>query len=168
MQRGISCLPVVEEDALVGIVTEFDLMQAFVRTCAEGRLSGDIDPPIEQLMTGKVMGVEVTDRLVDAEAALAALGVHHAPVLSDGVLVGFLSDRDLRRAKGRGMAPESAVDGIMTKNAKTLRPSDQLSTAARAMIEFKFSALPIVDLKLVGILSSRDVLDHCMNTLRAE
>ncbi len=168
VQRGISCMPVVENAALVGIVTEFDLMKAFVRACDEGKLAGDIDPPIRQLMSSKVMGIEVTDRLLDAEAALAALNVHHAPVLRDGSLVGFLSDRDLRRAKGLGLPPESSVQEVMTTDVRTLKSSDPLSAAAKEMIEFRFSALPIVDVQLVGILSSRDVLDHCMNTLRVE
>ena len=165
--RGLGCLPVVRDGELVGIVTEFDLMRVFVRSCRAGMLSGEGDPPIEQLMTRRVVGVEATDRLKDAEAVLATIDVRHAPVVQQGRLVGIISDRDLRRARGGGVAAETPVEQIMTRNVRTLTSAHPLSEAAELMTEFKFSALPIVDGEVIGILSSSDVVDHCMKMLRA-
>jgi len=162
--RGIGCLPVVEGRTLIGIVTELDLLRVFVRACRAGTLSGDVDPPVRALMTRRVISLETTDRLLDAEAVLSTLKVRHAPVVH-GRLVGIVSDRDLRRARGKGMGDDARVEAIMTRDVQTLSPADPLSRAAELMLDFKFSALPVVDGELVGILSSSDVLDHCMNTL---
>ena len=96
-----------------------------------------------------------------------SLGVRHLPVLGHGRLVGILSDRDLRRATGRGRPDDYPVDELMTPRPASIGPNRPVSEAARWIVESHASALPVVaDCELVGIVTSLDLLDHCMNHLR--
>lgn len=163
VRRADGCFPVVREGALLGVVTELDLLRNYVRDCGEHASQSGLDPAIERLMTRQVVSVESTDRLPDAEAVLATLSVRHAPVVRDGQLVGIISDRDLRRARGQKRGQTTTVDSITTRDVQTLSPSDSVSAAARIMMDHKISALPIVDDHLIGILSSRDVIEHWLS-----
>ena len=169
VMRGIGCLPVLENETLVGIVTELDILRAYAGVAREGKLTGNVDPPIETLMTKNVRTLAPTDTLADAFALLKELNARHAPVVSEAKLLGILSDRDLRRAHGNGLPNETPVADVMTKDVRTLEPSEVLSKAAELMVEHRISALPVVgsdEGELVGILSSTDVVEHCLGTLR--
>jgi len=164
----VGCLPVVDEGKLVGIVTEFDLLRLYTMVCAQGDRSGDVDPPIERVMTKQVVALETKDKLADAEAAIATIDVRHAPVVSNGRLVGIISDRDLRRARGDNLPSDTPIENCMSQNVRTLGPTDALSAAAELMTALKISALPIVTAgKLSGIVTSSDIVDHCMESLRS-
>ena len=54
----------------------------------------------------------------------------------------------------------------MTREVSVVGPRDPMTRAAELMIENKISGLPVVeDGALVGMLSSTDLLEHCLNTL---
>ena len=160
VRRADGCIPVVGDGVLLGVVTELDLLRDFVRACDESAPMSVLDPPVEEIMTQSVVSVEATDHLADAEAVLATIAARHAPVLQDGRLVGILSDRDLRRARGHGQDGDAAVHTVMTRDVQAARPSDAASAAASLMIHGKISALPIVADELVGIVSSSDIVEH--------
>lgn len=160
VRRADGCFPIVSEGALVGVVTELDLLRDFVRACGESPAPGELDPPVAELMTRRVVAVEASDRLADAAAVLATIAARHTPVLGDGRLVGILSDRDLRRARGRGLDEGTAVRAVMTRDVSVVRSAEPVSAAANAMVASRIGALPIVDDELIGILSSSDVLAH--------
>jgi len=160
VRRAGGCFPVVRDGLLLGVVTELDLLRDFVRACGESAPMSLLDPSVDELMTRDVVTVEASDRLADAEAVLATITARHAPVLQEGELVGLVSDRDLRRARGGGRDAATPVHAIMTRDFRVCRPSDAVSRAASRMIENRIGALPIVDDELVGILSSSDVILH--------
>lgn len=165
--RAIGCLPVVDRERLVGIVTEFDLLELLTAASRDGALSGEVDPPVRTRMTPGVRTLEESDSLGDALAHRAELEIRHLPVLSEGRLVGMVSDRDLRRAKGQGLPDSSPIEDLMAHGVCSLPPDAPLSQAAALMTERKISAIPVLEEeRLVGILTTSDVLDHCINTLR--
>ena len=163
----IGCLPIVEDGRLVGILSEFDLARAYSAACREHPSLADLDPRVEDEMTEAPVTIAPDESLLDAAARLEELGVRHLPVVDDGALVGILSDRDLRRAAGRGLAPERHVSSAMTKQPLSVDRDARLSVATVLMHEAKVSSLPVLeDGRLVGILTLTDLLDHCMNALR--
>jgi len=171
--RRIGCLPVVEDGALLGIVTEMDLLNAFEKACAEHRLAGDADPPIARVMTADARPVTVGTAIEPAAALMHEMDVRHLPVVDEGRVVGILSDRDLRAARaaahreGERERDDAPVEAIMTADAITIEPELPLSRAAGLMVEHKISALPVVDEgRLTGIVTLTDVLDHCTTSLR--
>jgi CBS domain-containing protein len=84
-----SALAVLDEEAIVDIVTERDLMRAI----ADGR-----DPAatrVSQYMTHDPLTIEAGKLAAEAAAAMVKHRVRHIPVTEGGRQVGILSARDL-------------------------------------------------------------------------
>ncbi|WP_461211450.1 CBS and ACT domain-containing protein [Desulfocurvus sp. DL9XJH121] len=89
----------------------------------------------------------------------------------DGVLVGIVTDRDIKEASPSKattldvhelyyLLSEIKVKDIMSTNLVTIGPNDSVERAAVLMMDHKIGGLPVVDEtgKLVGIISQSDVL----------
>lgn len=165
--RGIGCLPVLWHGVLVGIVTEFDLLKAYLRACQEGERLAELDPPVRERSTPEPLTLGLDASVAQARELLRSTHIRHLPVVEDGRLVGVVSDRDVRRARGRGVPDTESVEAIMARDPLSVGPGELLSSAAAVMNEHKISCLPVVqDGRLVALMTLTDVLDHCMNTLR--
>ncbi len=82
-------LLVVEEDSLVGIITERDILKAVANGV---RLD---ETRISEVMTKDVVTVGPGTSLREAAKVMADRWIRHLPVLDGGKLVGVLSQRDL-------------------------------------------------------------------------
>jgi CBS domain-containing protein len=83
-------MPVVEEDRVIGMVTDRDLV---LRVVAEG---GDLETPVRDVMSGDVQSCTTEDTLADATAKMGAHQVRRLVVLNDaGRLAGILSLGDV-------------------------------------------------------------------------
>ncbi|NKI35838.1 CBS domain-containing protein [Wenzhouxiangella sp. XN79A] len=112
-EHQVSCLPVVVDDRIVGILTDRDLRGRVVAV----RL--DPDSPVEAVMTTEPVCV---DQELKIEAALVEMirrGIHHMPVLADGRLAGVVSAGDLMRTQSphplrlvRDLARASDADAV--------------------------------------------------------
>ena len=164
----IGCLPVLEDEALVGVLSEFDVLRLYERVCREGGRVGEVDPPVEHVATADVVHVAPDTPLREVRELLATLGVRHVPVLQGEHVVGILSDRDLRRAQGRSAGEDSEARDFMTTPVLTATPSDRLSQTALRMADHKVGAVVICRNgdRLAGILTLTDVLDFGLETLR--
>lgn len=85
----VGALAVLDGEAIVGIITERDLMRAV----ADRRVPADTH--ISEYMTQSPHIVEANTDAAQAAAAMVKHGVRHLPVTEAGKLVGFLSARDL-------------------------------------------------------------------------
>ncbi len=104
---------------------------------------------------------------VTARAALIAINSTKgrpgaASVVDDnGVLCGFVTDGDLVRQLDKGYDfMEMAVDEIMARDPKTVRPEQLASEALRILKDYKIDQLPVVDddLRPVGLLDVQDLI----------
>ena len=88
-KRQTGSLLVMDGDQLVGIVTERDLMKAVAR-------GDDLDAtPVSTVMTRQVLTVEPETTVAQAARHMADRWIRHLPVMSEGQLVGMISQRDL-------------------------------------------------------------------------
>ncbi|MCE9580690.1 MAG: CBS domain-containing protein [Deltaproteobacteria bacterium] len=122
---------------------------------------------IAHIMTPHPTTIPATATAEEAARAMLAGGLRHLPVVdAAGVLVGILSDRDLRGPLLGDLAGRPApartvpVASIMTTGAITAVPDDDVGTVARQIVEHRIGAVPIVDAAgtPVGIVSFVDVL----------
>ncbi|MCA9539947.1 MAG: CBS domain-containing protein [Myxococcales bacterium] len=101
---------------------------------------------------------------------MQALGIRHLPVLDDqGVLVGMVSDRDLRRpawvdgdaGEHFALTDQLTVADVMSREVTVIRAEAPLVEAAMLFVERQFGALPVVDGggEVVGVLSTVDLLE---------
>jgi CBS domain-containing protein len=89
----ISALVVLNDSAIIGIITERDLLRAI----ADGRDPGTTH--VSQYMTHDPQTVDSRQLAVKAAAIMVKHRVRHLPVTDKGRLVGFLSARDLLALK---------------------------------------------------------------------
>ena len=97
MRRGaMSCLPVVHDDRIVGILTERDVVEAVANGAAPA-----VARVLEYLNDGGSC-VGLDDDSADALIKMLAIGCRHLPVVDGGRLVGMVSARDLYLMLARG------------------------------------------------------------------
>lgn len=87
VERRVGSIIVVQNDRLLGIVTERDVLRLFAR--------GDFDARIEDVMTRHPETVEPDESLAQARLVMLHGGFRHLPVVEGNSLVGMISMRDL-------------------------------------------------------------------------
>jgi acetoin utilization protein AcuB len=164
----IGSVAVVEAGRLVGIATETDLLTFYSTTCA--RAEGFLRPQdtAARAMSTSPVVVRWSTRLDEAAAAMVQHRLRHLPVVASGEVVGIVSDRDLRRASGRGAAPETVLEGVMTRDVALIAHDASLARAAELMCARGVSSLPVMaDRTLVGILTTTDLACYCLERFGA-
>ena len=89
----ISALPVLEGDALVGIISERD----YIRKVASQRIPA-WSVKIAEVMTRDVITVAPGDSISHCMKLMTANRIRHLPVLTDGRLTAIISITDVMRA----------------------------------------------------------------------
>ncbi len=167
IDRRISCLPVVSDDKMVGIVTATDLLRA-----ALPLLEAEPQPlAVTTIMTPRpIVTVTVDDALDVAHALMQANRVRHLPVVDGAKVVGMVSDHDLLRAELSVLTPDAPdkrllaqarvrVRSLMADPASTVDRATPALDAAQRLLRRRFGALPVLSAgKLAGIVTVTDFL----------
>ncbi len=99
LRRGLGVLPVVGKDhELLGVITAADMLGHVLGQREGGRASGRGEPNACDLMTRSVLCVSESETLAAASRTLISRGVPRLPVVTDGRLVGFVSDHTVMQA----------------------------------------------------------------------
>lgn len=126
---------------------------------------------VSEIMTRDPVTIRSTDTLRAALEAMERANCHHLPVLSaDRHLVGVITARDCRQALrlpdisrnywndadgARGLL----VRSVMTPAGTTITPEADAAEAARLMLRYYVSCLPVMrEETLVGIVTTSDIL----------
>ena len=110
---------------------------------------------VAEIMMKAVVTASPATSVTSARRLLRQARIRHLPVVDGGLLVGIVSDRDLRDA------PDETVrlGEIMTRTVFVLSPDTSIRRAARLFRERRFGAMPVLEgRELVGIVSVVDVL----------
>ncbi len=97
-ERRVGAVVVLEGDALVGILTERDILRAV----GEGRVEGS---RVAECMTPHPETIEPSESTDAAATLMIHGGFRHLPVVEDGNVVGIVSIRDLMRVVLDDSAP---------------------------------------------------------------
>jgi acetoin utilization protein AcuB len=128
-------------------------------------------------MTESVLAVETFDSIGIARRLMAKHRVNQLPVLDNDVLVGIVTDRDLRDAYPTSMminrgkeidrfADTVTVEEIMSHDVFIVRPETPLKQAVGLLRRHRIGSLPVVkDKRLVGIITRSDILDFVLSGL---
>ena len=128
---------------------------------------------ISQIMSAKLVTVELDDSLLQVKEIFDNASFHHLLVVDEGKLIGILSDRDLWKAispnigTNRYTAEDFAtlrkrVHQIVTRHPITLTAKASVADAVKVFNTHHISCIPIVDGENVpvGIVSWRDILKN--------
>lgn len=107
---------------------------------------------VEDYMTPSPESVEVSQTVGEARALMDAHDIRHLPVLDGRMLVGVVTDRDVR-----GLAPELRVDEVMTAAPYSVSPTTPLEVAARHMARHKLGSCVAEEAgRVIGVLTTTD------------
>ena len=138
---------------------------------------------IDKSMTREVVTVGPETGIVEAHELMTKNGIRHLPVVvEDDILIGILTDRDIRSAMpstllsvtekeaGQERLASMKVKDIMTPNPVSVSPTDTLEDALLMMQKWKVGAFPVVDEhgRLKGMISVRDLMRAFVNVLGLE
>ena len=118
----------------------------------------------------EVVTIGPTDTLKSAADQMRAHNIA-ALVVKSGAAVGLISDREIVHAVSRNgeRALHTAVQEIVTRPAITIAPDDTLKRAMSLMTHHRVRHLPVIaNGKLVGIVSTGDVVRHRLEDLETE
>ena len=134
---------------------------------------------VEDIMRTAVVTITPKTSLPAAVRLMRQRGIRHLPVVDDEVLVGIVSDRDLKQAMASPatslethelnyLLEALTVDEIMTRAVITVGRRFPIEEAARLMVKEKVSALPVTETgRLVGIVTETDVLEMFVKAMGA-
>jgi len=126
-------------------------------------------------MSEGVLAVETFDSISIARQLMAKHRINQLPVLDNDVLVGIVTDRDLRDAYPTSMmihrgkeidefADTVTVEEVMSHDVFTVRPDTPLKKAVGLLRRHRIGSLPVVkDRNLVGIITRSDILDFVLS-----
>ncbi|MCC6642171.1 MAG: CBS domain-containing protein [Deltaproteobacteria bacterium] len=126
---------------------------------------------VSQIMRSEFVSLERADRLDFAQQIMQLGRIRHLPVLSQGRVVGIVSNRDLLAAslskvlqlaadQRHGFLGMVEVEEVMTKDVETVAPDTALEEAARLMLRKKIGCLIVAseDRVPLGLVTETDLL----------
>lgn len=93
-EKRIGAVPVVEDAAVIGIMSERDVIY-----CLRRHGAAFLDWPVGQVMTSPVISVDPDMSLLGALALMTRRRIRHLPVVEGGKMIGLVSIGDLVKAR---------------------------------------------------------------------
>jgi CBS domain-containing protein len=128
---------------------------------------------VSDVMTENVIKADENESITDVAKKMAQFDIGVLPVCNSDNLLGVITDRDITLrcvAAGRNTDTVKARE-IMSSNAISISPTQNLQDAATIMAKAQYRRLPVTDNgKVVGILSIGDLArlsGYDMETARA-
>jgi acetoin utilization protein AcuB len=131
---------------------------------------------IKDWMTKDPITITESTSMIKAIHIMKERRFRRLPVVTDGMLVGMVTDRDLKEASPSKattldvhelyyLLAELQVKEIMSRNPVSVSQDDTVEHAAQIMLEHTISGLPVVDGsgKVVGIITQSDVFRAFMD-----
>ncbi|MFH1437919.1 MAG: chloride channel protein [Pseudomonadota bacterium] len=113
------------------------------------------------IMARDIITVTPDMTVSEYEKSIKPSGHHGFPVVSDGELIGIVSDHDITACKEIGET-DFTIMNLMQDKIVTAYPSSSLQSVFKSMLNLNISHVPVVDFKnpkkLVGFITKRDIL----------
>ena len=154
LSNNIGGVPIVENNTLVGIFTEREVLKLINAKVFSGL--------VDSIMSTKVVTVDEESNIIDAAKLMTKSGVRRLPVIKDDKLIGIVTAADIVKFIAKSNVVGKVLDAG-TRNPITISRYDQISKAAKIMMEKRIGTLPVLDQKLVGIVTERDLMYAYIN-----
>ncbi|MHC4519062.1 MAG: CBS domain-containing protein [Planctomycetota bacterium] len=152
-ENNVSCVVVIEDETVVGIVTDKDILKGIA-----GR-----DTEFHRLRVGDRMSTPV--EVVSSQASvfvagktMETKGIKRLPVVDGGRLAGIVTQTDITRGL-ISISPLRSVSDVMSKDVATVDTGATVAEAAQIMAAKGISCLITMHRNAVaGIVTEKDVL----------
>jgi CBS domain-containing protein len=115
---------------------------------------------VSEVMTAQVVTATPQSPISEVAQTMARIESGAVPVVSDGKVIGLITDRDIViRVVAEGMPLSTPVADVMSEGVETCREEDNVADAAAAMASRQVRRLVVLNEsgRLVGILSLGDI-----------
>ncbi len=131
---------------------------------------------VRETMTPKPYTITLAETLHGAMELMAMKRIRHLPVVdAQGVLIGLVTDRDLRRAAPSPLFPggtnqreameQTTIERVMVRSPTTINVDQNMKDAAALFVDKKYGALPVLQNgRLVGIVTPIDLMRAWLKT----
>jgi CBS domain-containing protein len=109
----------------------------------------------------RLLSVEPQTSLAEVAKRMRRDDADSAAVMSEGRLLGIITERDLVRAIADGVNPQQAnAEVVMSADPATVTADEEVAVVAVKMMRLGIRHLPVVDQqgKAVGLISARDLV----------
>lgn len=169
--HGFRHLPVVDRGAILGMVSDRDLLSAVAMLPSDQRFASTEGPArvgatkVSEIMSSPARTVAADAPLEVAAELMLNERIRAIPLVYKDRLAGIVTETDFLKcylddrpiARGSGWRLKRVGDH-MSKPVVTLRPDDTFRHAVRVMQSKRIRHLPIVEVgQLTGIVSDRDM-----------
>lgn len=176
-RRKFHAIPVLHRGAMIGIVSRLDIFRACLGSHELIGRYAFLDKPVLRQMHANVMTVGPQDTVFTVARIMKEKNIRHLLVVTEGLVLGVVSDRDLRRAcgieaildgraeaRGETYFGEHGVTQIMSHPVRTITSGAPIRDAMRCVVEAQVGCLPVMQGDhFVGILTDTDLLNLIAN-----
>ena len=156
-KNRISRLPVLNNKELVGIVSERDIAAKLGSSKYESMPASRLH--VSSVMVKDVISVPQTMQLDEVANIMLDNGIGSVPVMDGDKMVGIVSKADFVTLAVDGEYNKICTKDLMTKDIKTVSPTERLVHARRVSLDSKVGRLPVMDDdELVGMITSKDLM----------
>lgn len=121
---------------------------------------------VSKRMTKDPVTVTPEDLLIQARLKMQKGGFRRLPVISDGQLVGIITDRDIRQHVG--LLDRTEVKAAMSQKPITVIPATTVEAAAQILLKQKIGGLPVLEKnRLIGMITTSDILQAFLDVMGA-
>lgn len=132
---------------------------------------------ISEIMSRKLVTLNVSDRLEDAKKIFEENSIRHIPIVDEKKIVGMLSYSDILKVGYADATDDEknieltvfdwfTIKQVMTKELYSVPSNSTVKEVARMLVDKEFHALPVVDDgELVGLVTSTDFIRYLADTL---
>lgn len=160
-------LPVVDENRLVGMVSDRDIALSTGWVLASHRNASDTGGPqlVEEIMNRDIRSLGEEDEVKKAAGLFLDERIGAMPIVREGEVVGIVTTTDLMRACREAdlrydwkIRPDAVVSDWMSPEVRTVSPDSSVFDALDLCKDGSVRHLPVVEgNKLVGMISDRDL-----------
>ncbi|MHC4461366.1 MAG: CBS domain-containing protein [Planctomycetota bacterium] len=161
--KRLKQLPVLEENRLVGIVTQTDLIRVLT--------SYGMWRDVTEIMSKNVAGMQRKETVADAAKIMASRNISSVIALENDEPVGVLTQRDLlKKAVALKKKPiHIKIEEIMSSPVITIPPDYSVFSASRIMEKMDIRRLVVIEGKrLCGIVTQTDIFKAVKRKLQVE
>ena len=117
---------------------------------------------VGNVMVKNPPSVSPSDTLAATQSLMQREELLSIPVVANGMLVGIVTDRDIRSHPGQ--LEKTTVQSVMVGGPVSVAPGMPVDEAARLLLKLRVGALPVVENgKLEGLVSTKEVIQTLLS-----
>jgi predicted transcriptional regulator len=151
LKHKISKLPVVSGDSVVGMITEAELADSFLKLRAPVNTVS-----AKEVMSPRLVTVAPDDTAEEVSRVMLRSKAAYVIVADADGMMGIITKTDLINHFVSAYSGRARVSEIMEKNVKTIHPFHSVFRAVKDMESLGIDRLVVVDPNPVGVVSAKD------------